>query len=145
MAKSPLLDLSTLIERPVIRVDGANYQLKSPEELTLLESQQFTTWGAEIEKLAKDGTAVEELDMLVSVVARATLTDMPGDVFGRLSPSQRMAIVEVFTALLLSRRLRLAGAIATAARRTGVNSSPGSSSPSAAIPDGGSPAPQLPS
>lgn len=140
MAK-PILDLSTLIERPIIRVDGADYHLKSPEELTLLESQQFTAWGKEIEALARDGKS-EDLSAVVRIVARDALADVPGEVFGRLSPSQLMAIVEVFTALLLSRRLRLAGAIATAARPTGASSSPGSSSPSAATPDGGSPAPR---
>lgn len=148
MATQPLLDLSTLIEgRPSIRIDGATYHLKSSEELSLLESQQFTSWGKELERLAAsvDEAAEQALNELVNKVAWAALADVPRPVFDKLSGSQRMSVIEVFTALLLGRRLRLAGALIeqVTPRRTGANSSHGSSSPSAATPADGSAPSQL--
>ena len=144
MAHAPLLDLSTLVDsRPPIRIDGETYHLKSPEELTLLESQQFTSWGKELEQLGREEGATDALTALVGVVARAVLADVPIAVFDRLSPTHRMNIIEVFTGLRLERRLRLAGVIAKQVRQqTGENSSPASSAPSVETPAGGSTAPQ---
>ncbi|MBN9333859.1 hypothetical protein [Devosia sp.] len=144
MATEPILDLSTLTDnRPPIRVDGTVYHLKSPEELTLAESQNFTKWGHELEALGKQPEKVGALDALVTIVARSTTVDMPVGVFEKLSSVQRMAIVEVFTGLLLGKRLQLAGALARMASQSiGANSSPGSNMPSGATPDGGSTAPQ---
>lgn len=138
-AADPILDLSTLIDRPPIRVDGVVYHLKSSDELTLFDSQRFTGWGKELEALGKVPDKVGELEALVNIVAWAALCDMPKKVFDKLSPVQRMAIVEVFTGLLLGRRMALAGAIVGRfGQRTGENSSRGSSTRSAATPGGGS-------
>ncbi len=140
MAADPILDLSTLIaDRPPLRIDGTTYHLKSPDELTLAESHKFTKWGKELEALGKDPDRTAELEALLKVVAAAALADVPPDVRQRLLPSHNVAIVEVFTVLLLGRRMRLAGAVASAGR------SPGSSTPSGAIPDGGSMVPRQPS
>lgn len=147
MANSePLLDLATLTEtRPPIRIDGVPYHLKSPEELSLLDSQRFTSWGKELETLgaeaATDESKMPALEALVGIVAWAACADVSKAVFDKLSSSQRMAIVEVFTGLLLGRRLRLAGALAmqVTTARTGANSSLASSTSSAAIPAAGSP------
>jgi hypothetical protein len=145
MAKAPILDLSTLTEgRPPIRVDGVVYHLKSPDELTLIESHWFTMRGKEIEELAA-GADLVALEGLVRVVAKAALADMPGDVFERLSATHHMEVAEVFTALLLGRRIRLAGALAGMSRPIGVTSSRASSAPMAASQDGGSTVRQQPS
>ncbi len=143
MASEPLLNLATLIEaRPSIRIDGVTYHLKSSEELSLLESQRFTSWGKQLEALGAslDEAAETTLDQLVTTVAWAALADVPREVFDKLSSSQRMSIVEVFTSLLLGRRLRLVGALVeqVAARRTGASSSRASSSPMAATLGAGS-------
>lgn len=139
---SPILDLSTLIaDRPPLRIDGTIYHLRSPEELTLAESHQFSKWGKELEALGKEPDRLRELEDLLRVVSRAALGDVPGDVFGRLSPSQHLSIVELFTVLLLGRRARLAGAVVSA-RLTGENSSRASSGRMAVRPDGGSTARQ---
>ncbi|QXN67995.1 hypothetical protein [Microcystis phage Mwe-Yong1] len=144
MASEPLLDLATLIEgRPPIRIDGVTYHLKSPEELSLLESQRFTSWGKKLEALgataSADADAAAALDALVAEVAWAAVADVPREVFDKLSGSQLMSIVEVFTLLLLG-RLRLAGALVeqVAKHRTGVSFSRASSSPMAAPPSDGS-------
>jgi hypothetical protein len=139
-----LLDLNTLIDaRPPIRVDGAIYHLKSSEELSLAESQQFTKWGKALEELGK-AEDMAGLEALVVTVAQAILVDMPGEVFAKLSTRQMMDVIEVFTGLLLGRRLRLAGALAgqVTGQSTGGKSSPGSSAPLAATPAGGSTPPQ---
>jgi hypothetical protein len=145
MAREPILDLSTLVpDRTPIRIDGKTYHLKSPDELTLFDAQQFTTWGKELEAVGTDPTAAEaDLEPLVRKVARHALADVPDEVFDRLSGSQAMRITEVFTGLLLARRLKAAGAIAqTVTRPTGVKSSPSSKPSSAATPAGGSTRPR---
>jgi hypothetical protein len=140
-AADPILDLSTLIaERPPIRIDGVTYHLKAPDELTLAESHQFTRWGKALEELGMEEGRVADLEALLRVVAKATLADVPDEVFARMSPAQHQSIVEVFTMLLLARRSRLTGAVVgiAAARSTGRKPFPGSSAPMAATPDGGS-------
>ncbi|WP_346915030.1 hypothetical protein [uncultured Roseibium sp.] len=146
MAKQPVLDLNTLIDRPKINIDGKAFDLYSAEELSILDSQWFTVKGQEIEAAAgKDNQ--EEVEGLVSEVCRRCLVACPDEVFDRLSGSHKMAIAELFTRLLLQRKTRVAGAIAqmvlesrkkTPATPTGASSSPGSSASSAAIRTGGS-------
>ena len=139
MAK-PILDLKTVIEdRPPIRVDGVIYHLKSPDELSLMESNQFAVWGEQLRALGEAGEdGMAELEVLVGKVAGAIVFDMPGEVFARLDTAKRMAIVEVFTGLLLSVRLRSVEANVRAALPTGANSSRVSNISSAVARSGGS-------
>lgn len=132
--KTPILDLSTLTEdRPPIRIDGVLYHLKAPDELTLLESHWFGARAAELTVLA-EGDDMDALDQLVSTIARRAVADVPDKVLAKLSGSQLMAIVEVFTGLLMARRISQAGALARIATPpTGANSSRGSSTSMAAI------------
>src|SRR5690606_10108967 len=111
MATEPILDLSTLIpERPAIRIDGETYHLRSADELTLAESHQFTKWGKELEALAKAADNRAPLDTLLDTVVAAVVADVPAEVQQRLSLENKLAIVEVFTVLLLGRWARGAGA-----------------------------------
>ena len=155
MASPQILDLNTLIERPAVNIDGARYELFSADELSVFESHWFTAKGQAIEAAAKedDQAAVEQL---VGEVARRCLVAVPDAVFDKLSGSQLMAISEVFTRLLLQRKVKVAGAIAAmvmesaktgrkAKSPTGAKSSPASSAFSAATPGGGSTAPRRPS
>lgn len=144
MGSTPLVDLSTLIpERPVIRIDGRDYHLRAADELTLLESDAFTRWGARLQELAAEPGKVAELEALLGEVAGKAMADVPDEVRQRLRREHHIAIVEVFTVLLLGHRARQAGAIAGALdQSTGPKPSPASSTPSAATPDGGSTAPQ---
>ncbi|ADZ70124.1 hypothetical protein [Polymorphum gilvum] len=149
---TPILDLETLITRPVIRIDGRTFELLSADELSILDSAWFTARGREIEQLAGSDDQ-EGAEALVGEVARRCLVDVPDDVFARLSGSQKMAIAEVFTRLLLRRKMRVAGAIATAMlasgetgketakpepKRTGATSSRASSGTTAETRTGGS-------
>lgn len=144
--EDPVLDLSTLIpERPPVRIDGTVYHLRSPEELTLAEGHKFTLWGRKLQKLGQDPDRRAEFEALLRIVADFVLVDASPEVRARLLPHHHLAIIEVFTVLLLGRRLRLAGAIAGASLLTGQRSSRGFNMPSGATPRGGSMAPQPPS
>lgn len=139
---TPLLDLDTLIVRPTIRVDGEPYELLSIDELSILDSQRLTAWGHEIEALSGSGDEEDgrKLGGLVATVARKALVDMPDDVFARLSEAHHMSVAEVFTGLLLTRKLATAGALVgeMVNRSTGAKSSPGSSGSTEATPCTGS-------
>ena len=145
-AADPELSLSTLIpDRRTIRIDGATYHLKSPDELSLSDSHKFGKWGKEIKALGQDPDQTEALEALLKVVAAAALADVPPEVFARLSPTQLLSVVEVFTLLLLGHQARRAGAVASAVRSTGQSTSPVSSIALAATRRGGSTAPRPPS
>ncbi|MBA5778072.1 hypothetical protein H2509_13550 [Stappia sp. F7233] len=152
----PILDLSTLIERPRIRIDGNLYEIRSPDELSLIESHFFALKGQEIDRLTKAGNQGEELAELIRDVVRKVVVELPSKVLSRLSEAHMLAIVEVFTGLLLRRRLGLAGAIAKAGQKTrneaapesaqdgagqstGAKNFPASSASTAETPSGGSP------
>ena len=143
MAKH-ILDLSTVIaDRPAIRLDGVTYHLRSPDELTLMESYRFSAWGVRLRELGEQGEeGVEELERLLPKVVAAIAFDVPRKALRRLSAAHRIAIIEVFTGLLLSVRLRSVEANVRAAQPTGANSSRVSSISSAAARSGGSPAPR---
>lgn len=137
----PLLVLDTLIVRPTVEIDGARYELYSADELSVLTSHRLGIRGRRIGELSKsdDPEAGDELEGLVTLVARDILVDVPDEVFAKLSGSQRFAIVDVFTGLLLRKKLGVAGAIATAMGdpRIGEMLFPGFSASSAEIPAGG--------
>ena len=114
--KAPLLDLDTLVERPFITVDGERVEILNPDELSVIESHRFGVWGRRIEALATEtGEAAEkEFDALVAMVARRICVGASDETFARLSGSQHWDIVELFTGLLLQKKLKVAGAIAAA-------------------------------
>lgn len=135
MAEEPLLNISTLIDRKTIAVDGKRYEIYSPDELSVLASQQFDIWGRQIDELA---ASEEEADgarrgELVAKAAWEAFVDIPHDVFAKLSGAQMERIVQVFTGLLVRSKLDAAGAMAKAmggpigGLLTGVTSSPASS------------------
>ncbi|RVI59106.1 hypothetical protein [Sinorhizobium medicae] len=147
MAKDPILDLNTLIERPKIAIDGTSYEILSPEELSILDSQCFTFWGGEIERLSEDKDKGAELSSLIDTVARKVLVGVPPKVFAKLTGAQKFRVVEVFTVLLLRDKMGAVGAVAQVMKgltpspknpSIGEKSSPASSGSSAEIPAGGS-------
>lgn len=142
MAKDALLDLNTLIERPAITIDGKRYEILSPEELSILDSQAFTFWGGEIEELSKTKGKENELAELVNKVASKVLVDVPSDLKAKLSDAQKFRVVEVFTMLLLRHKIGAVGVAAAVMKdmspSTGEKSFPASSASSAETPRGGS-------
>ncbi|PTR11759.1 MULTISPECIES: hypothetical protein [unclassified Novosphingobium] len=142
-SNEPLLNLNTLIVRPIIAIDGQRFEIMSPDELSILDGQRFGIWGRRINALAEsdDDTAdQEELEQLVDKVARKVAVGVPDDVFAKLSGANKQSIADVFTGLLLRNRLGVAGAIAKAAGvplSTGAKSSPSSSGSMVASHNGG--------
>lgn len=143
----PLLNLDTLIVRPSIQIDGERFELFSADELSVTSSHRFSVWGRRIEQLEQsdsdDEATLSELDALYAQVARAAIVAVPDDVFIKLSGTNQIAIVDVFTGLLLRNRLGVAGAMATAMETmtpglwTGERLSPDFNASSAAIRAGG--------
>ena len=142
----PLLDLDTLIDRDRVAIDGDLYEILSPDELSVIDSHRFGRWGKRIEQLAEtDGDEAEaELDELVGKVSRKILVAVPDEVFAKLPGSQRWAVIDLFTGLLLREKLKVAGAMQAAMgeaipqiRPTGDRSSPGSSDSTADTPQPG--------
>ena len=99
----PLLDLQTLIERPVITIDGKRYEILSPDELSIVDHQRFSHWGQRIDKLMKlpdlDDDAATELSTLVCKLTDRIMDGVPDDVRSSLTESQRLLVAEVFTGL----------------------------------------------
>lgn len=148
-ADGPLLDLTTLITRPRIKIDGEIFEILSPDEVSIIDSHRFGLWGRRIQALAdiEGEDAEKELTELVSKVARKVTVGVPDEVFAKLPGAHRQAISDVFTGLLLRNRLGVAGAIARAAGLgttenseslpTGERLSPASSASSADSRNGG--------
>lgn len=151
-AKKPVLDLDTLIVRPVIAIDDEIYEILSPDEISVIESHRFANAGRRIDALSEEpGEAAEnELTALIDQVARKVLIGAPDAVFAKLSGAHKWAIVDVFTGLLLGKRLGVAGAMSRAMGTeleelkaafgndpTGASASRGFSGSMAATPRGG--------
>jgi len=109
-AAEPLLSLDTLIVRPEIEIDGTRYQIRSPGELSVLESRQFGLWTQQLQDLQAREGEVPELETLVATMAAKVAVGVPPEILVKLSGSAKVAVVEVFTALLLRRRMGVAGA-----------------------------------
>lgn len=117
-----LLSLDTLIVRPTVEIDGQRYEILSPDELSVLDSRRFGLWAEKLEALqntsASSGRTEDEvgaeLDELVTTIARKVLVAVPADVFAKLTGQHKSAVVEVFTMLLLRRRMSAAGAMQAA-------------------------------
>lgn len=116
MADSPLLDLDTLIVRQTIAIDGVKYEIVNPDEMTVIEAQRAGNRGKRIDEISHGALESEEgeLDRLVDEAAHAVLIDVPHEVFAKLSGTQKLAIVDVFTGLLVRSKLGVAGAMAKA-------------------------------
>lgn len=113
----PLLDLSTFIERPVIRIDGTAFEILSPDEISIIDGHRLGVWGRRINVLAESDEVEDEaeLEQLIDKVARKVAVGVPDAVFAQLTGAHKQAIADVFTGLLLQARLGVAGAIAKAA------------------------------
>lgn len=158
MADTPtqLLDLNTLIERPRVRIDGTSYEILSPDELSILQSEGLARDAGRLERLARtDPPTVEaeaELLALVIDLSDRIMVGVPAAVRKRLSEQQRLQIIEVFVLPRLHARMATAmqalGAMTggpNGSRSIGVNGYPGSPASSAAGPAGGSRKPRSPS
>lgn len=104
---NPILDLKTLTSRQQVRIDGRLYELRSPDELSLLAYRQhaarFVRLGALLQKKSINATESKEQAALLDGLCRLIL-DAPPQVHARLHDGQRLQIAEVFSRLLRTRR-----------------------------------------
>ncbi|MDM8009919.1 MAG: hypothetical protein QUV08_03035 [Parasphingorhabdus sp.] len=148
--RKPLLDIATLVERPMVKIDGELQELVSPEELSILASQRLASDGRRLnelmtsDKLDEDGD--QELEKLLVRISDTIMEPVPKMVRAKLSGMQRLEIIQAFTALLLRKKAGSAAAMINSLipaiavpKATGETISPGSSGSTAATRDTGSP------
>lgn len=142
------LDLTTVVERPQVRIDGELYDLKHPDEFSLVQSLRLSRQGQrviELVTLLTDGVAraapevaaaEQEYEQLLDTTCRAVLV-APDAVHARLREDHRVAITRAFT-LLQTATLPRAGANAPeGTTTTGTSSSLASAGSMAATPSAG--------
>ncbi len=112
-APTPLLDLDTLAERPFVLIDQVKYELRTPEEVSVLEHRRLGKLGARLDAIEKTEDPSEEEEqeyeqLLKTLSGRVLLA--PDEVKARLNSSQRVAVAVAFTRLRQTSRPSLAGA-----------------------------------
>lgn len=131
----PILDLDTLVIRPVVQIDGVRHEMLSPAELTLRQSHQVAVWARKLEALQQADEEIDaEASEIVAALVQLVMPDLPESIFNKLGDENRLAIAQSFTALLLRRRMAAAEANLAAMQShpaAGAMSSPGSSGSSA--------------
>ena len=152
MADKPILELSTLIERPKISIDGKLYELLSPDELSIITFQRFGYWAQRIGEIMSGGEIEpkqeEELSRLIVELTDRVMIDVPQEVRDNLGDSQRMQVAEVFIQLPLPRWLiaaKKAGVTKPARSSTGGKRRRGSKGSMGGRRGGGSSRPRSPS
>jgi hypothetical protein len=133
MADKQILDLTTETDRPVVRIDGIAYPLRTARDLTLQDFkslERLSIRTSELMTRARSLTKDENRELAVRLkeVAKIAL-DAPPAVLAKLSDVQRVMVFKVFTELLTPTLIMAARAIATdqaALRSSGTKQSPGS-------------------
>ena len=105
MATRETLDLSTTqYDRPLVRIDGVDYELRLPEELTFEEHGRrlelgaaATALGSRTEGLDKD--AIDQIHAITVESARMLLVGVPDEVFRKLTPGHLKKITDFFNGL----------------------------------------------
>ncbi len=107
MAKQPILDLDTLVERQPVRIDGVVYEMLNPAELSILDLHRFGAAGAELADLKSiDSTAEisdEQMKLISETLRRMTriILRAPEEVLDRLTDVHRFRLVNAFNGLTL--------------------------------------------
>jgi hypothetical protein len=100
-----LLDLDTLTERPFVLIDQVKYELRTPEELSVLEHRRLGKIGARLDVIEQLEDASEEDEqeydqLLKTLTGRVLLA--PDEVKARLKTAQCVAVAVAFTRLRLT-------------------------------------------
>jgi hypothetical protein len=105
---TPVLNLDTIADRPLIAIDGIAYPLRATDEFSIVEYRTHVVQAQRFSVLlnqAELSPAEEvELSFLLDTYARRVLS-APGEVHAKLSDTQRLAIVGTFAQLLGTRGL----------------------------------------
>ena len=100
--KTPLLNLDTFAERHVVTVDGEQYELRNPGELSLVAYYRLGKKGDELNALLEvaelTDDQVKSLDRTLDELCRMVL-DAPDDVHRRLKDLHKLQVVTAFNEL----------------------------------------------
>lgn len=104
--RAPLLNITTLVERRTVEVDGVLYELKSPQEVSVFDRERLRLRGARLQSLMDRVSRDEELSDaeleeardLLDFITRLVLV-APDDVQRRLTDDHRLALAQAFTAV----------------------------------------------
>jgi hypothetical protein len=97
----PILDLTTLVERPKIRIDGQLYGVRDTDEVNLVEYHRLQRLGEKVDLLSKDGLSEAETEEALKALDTACrmILEAPDEVHQKIRDSHRMQILKVFTDL----------------------------------------------
>ncbi len=142
MADRPILDLTSDTSRPVVKIDGVPYPLRTSRDLTLQNFKFLERVSIRVGELLTledlDGEQEAELAARLKEIVDVCL-DAPADVTEDLSDIHRVLIFKVFTELLTPGLLLATRAIQTPNRFPGTRPSSVSSGSMASRRKHGSP------
>lgn len=104
--KQVLLDLSTLTERKQITIDGVAFEMRDPDEFSILDNHRFARMGKRLDALMnKDALSEAEEKELADTLDRLAqkILDAPDSVHARLRDNHRLQIIRTFTQLQRAR------------------------------------------
>ena len=134
MADKTILDLTTDTDRPVVKIDGIGYPLRTSNDLTLENFRFLERVSTRVGELLTSKKSLStrddaELEQRLKEIARLAL-EAPPAVHKRLTAIHRVMIFKVFTELLVPTLSQAPGAPAPAPTRAnrapGMRQSPGS-------------------
>ncbi len=106
---TPLLDLTTLVERPFIRIDGESYDLFDPGEMSPLQFHRIMLKAEELQSIDSTAAGEPELERVAKLLddlCRLVLI-APDEVHARLKDRHRRAVLASFSVLQLATAARV--------------------------------------
>lgn len=98
-----LLELSTTdFDRPIVRIDDDDFEMRVPEELTFHQFGQQAALRKRMKAIGDDvddEEALEEMQHLMEESVRLMLIDVPDDVIAKLKPELVTQMIEFFNLL----------------------------------------------
>lgn len=98
-----LLDLTTLIEQPTIKINGVTHEILHPDQLGVLDFQRLSTMAGRVSALMKStepsDSDAAELTKVIEDLTDRIMVGVPADVRTKLTEAQRLAVAEVFMML----------------------------------------------
>ena len=95
MAEKILTLSTTEFVRPVVSIDGEEYQMRAPEELTVAMQRDISK--TVTQDTESDEDIFETQDGSLAMKVRVVMVGMPDEVLAKLSPFQKGQILRVFT------------------------------------------------
>jgi len=139
----PILNLNTLVDRRVVRIDGKDYELIASGELSLLDYHRIGRQSGRVEELMTrsedlSDAEVQELSRMLKDLCCLILR-APEELHARLNDLHRLAVIQAFSNLQRDQKKAApAGEGSAPPTSTGASSSPASAGSTEARPASGS-------